>query len=80
MVEIKSSRTKYGETMNFGTFLDPAGNWLDTVHWPESIQTFPFRGGGFYRMTGKVVEDFGVYAVEVTWMKKLGYKPIKDND
>lgn len=80
LVTIKSSRTKYGEVMNFGTFLDPASNWLDTVHWPESIMQYPFLGDGFYRMKGKVVQDFGVYAVEVTWMKKLGYKVVKGND
>lgn len=70
----KDSRTKRGEHMMFGTFLDPAGDWLDTVHWPNSIKQFPFLGGGFYKMSGKVMEDFEVYAVEVRDMKKIGFR------
>jgi DNA polymerase III alpha subunit len=74
LVTIKESGTIKGELMNFGTFLDPHGNWLDTVHWPESLKRFSFQGNGFYKMKGKVVEEFGVYAVEVWEMRKIGFK------
>jgi DNA polymerase-3 subunit alpha len=74
LVCTKDSRTKKGELMLFGTFLDPRGDWLDTVHWPDSLERYPFLGDGFYRMKGKVVEEFGVYSVEVFEMKKIGLK------
>ena len=74
LVTIKDSRTVKMERMAFGTFLDPLGDWLDTVHWPGSLQNFSFAGSGFYKMTGKVIEDFGVYAVEVRCMHKIGLK------
>jgi DNA-directed DNA polymerase III PolC len=74
LVTIKESSTIKREIMNFGTFLDPHGDWLDTVHWPESLKRHTFQGSGFYRMTGKVVEEFGVYAVEVWEMHKIGYR------
>ena len=74
LVTTKDSRTKKKEYMAFGTFLDPHGNWLDTVHWPNVIRKYPFMGNGFYKMSGKVMEEFGVYAVEVREMKKVGFK------
>ena len=63
--------------MSFGTFLDANLNWLDTVHFPESFQKYPIQGKGFYRITGQVVEEFGFSSIEVTQMKKVGYKERK---
>ncbi|MBC7745306.1 MAG: DNA polymerase III subunit alpha [Flavobacterium sp.] len=74
LVTIKDSWTLKNDRMAFGTFLDQAGDWLDTVHWPQNLLKFPFLGSGFYKMQGKVMEDFGVFAVEVTHMKKIGLK------
>lgn len=74
LVTTKDSRTKRGEHMMFGTFLDYNGDWLDTVHWPDAVERYPFPGNGFYEISGKVMEDFGVYAVEVKEMKKIGLK------
>jgi DNA polymerase III alpha subunit len=71
VVTTKDAWTKTKQTMHFGTFLDHMGNVFDTVHFPESARTYPFRGRGFYNIKGKVVEDFGVAAVEVTFMDKL---------
>ncbi len=31
-------------------------------------------GKGFYSMKGKVVEEFGVYSVEVNYCKRVGIK------
>lgn len=72
LVTTKDSWTKKKEHMMFGTFLDPAGDWLDSVHWPNTLHQYPLMGNGFYKLKGKVMEDFGVYAVEVRWMEKLG--------
>ncbi|WP_026899293.1 DNA polymerase III subunit alpha [Daejeonella oryzae] len=74
LVTTKDSRTKKNDYVAFGTFLDPKGDWLDTVHWPNVIRQFPFMGNGFYKMQGKVMQEFGVYAVEVREMKKIGFK------
>ncbi len=76
LVTTKDSRTKKQEHMAFGTFLDPNGDWLDTVHWPNVISRYPFMGSGFYKMKGKVMEEFGVYAVEVTEMRKVGLRSL----
>jgi DNA polymerase-3 subunit alpha len=70
-VTTKDTRTLKGETMHFGTFYDKDGSVFDTVHFPDIARKFPFRGRGFYEMTGKVVEDFGVHMIEVSSMKKV---------
>ena len=76
LVTTKDSYTKRNEHMLFGTFLDPSGDWLDTVHWPESISKYPLTGGGFYKMKGKVMRDFDVFSVDVHWLEKIGYKQV----
>jgi len=65
--------TKNDEAMYFGTFIDKELNWIDTVHFPDVAKKYPINNG-FYRITGKVVEDFGVQSVEVQTMFKVGYK------
>jgi DNA polymerase-3 subunit alpha len=62
---------KTKEHMCFGTFFDNYGEVFDTVHFPGSARNFPFRGRGFYELKGKVLEDFGVYAIDVNQMTKL---------
>jgi DNA-directed DNA polymerase III PolC len=74
LVTMKPSRTLKGENMFFGTFTDAAGNWLDTVHFPGSAAKFPLQGRGYYRMTGLVMEEFGVYNLNVHHMVKVGIK------
>lgn len=74
LVCTKDSRTRKGEYMVFGTFLDAAGDWLDTVHWPDVLDRHPFLGDGFYHMKGKVLEEYGVYSVEVSEMRKAGFR------
>jgi len=66
--------TTSGRTMCFGTFVDARLDWIDTVHFPPSLEKYPMKGKGFYKMTGKVVEDFGVFSLEVQRQYKVGYK------
>lgn len=73
-VTTKPVRTTNSKTMHFGTFLDKHGDWIDTVHFPQSFQHTPFQGKGFYELKGKVVEEFGVYAIDVSHCRKLGLK------
>jgi DNA polymerase-3 subunit alpha len=70
----KPVRTVKGELMQFGTFIDQHGDWLDSVHFPDVTSKVPLSGKGYYHLKGKVVDDFGVYSLEVKWMKKLGLK------
>lgn len=73
-IDRKVVPTVNNQTMSFGTFLDAELNWIDTVHFPPSFAQYPLESRGFYKITGKVVEDFGVYSVEVQCMFKVGYK------
>jgi DNA polymerase-3 subunit alpha len=66
--------TKYNDQMFFGTFVDSELDWIDTVHFPDTAEKYPLHTGGFYKITGKVVEDFGVYSLEVAKMVVVGYK------
>jgi DNA-directed DNA polymerase III PolC len=66
--------TKHDSEMFFGTFIDRNLDWVDTVHFPDSAKKYPLHTSGFYKITGKVVEDFGVYSVEVMKMIKAGHK------
>ncbi|MHA4845386.1 DNA polymerase III subunit alpha [Flavitalea antarctica] len=67
--------TKNRDQMFFGTFVDSNLDWIDTVHFPDSARDYPLHTGGFYRITGRVTEDFGVYTLEATKMARVGYKP-----
>lgn len=71
VITTKPARTSKGDHMFFGTFYDQHGEVFDTVHFPESAEHYPFRGRGFYGIRGRVTEDFGVFTIEVTSMKKL---------
>jgi len=75
MVTIKYVRTSKREIMHFGTFIDCTGNFFDTVHFPDSLKNYPFKGPGVYLILGKVVEEFGFPSLEVEKMAKLPYKP-----
>ncbi len=69
----KPVRTVKGQTMSFGTFIDSRKDWIDTVHFPDIHARQP-PTSGFYRIRGKVVEEFGVYSIEVTGIEKVGIK------
>ncbi len=71
VVTTKDTSTLKNEPMHFGTFYDVHGEFFDTVHFPDVARKYPFRGRGFYEIKGKVVEDFGVYMIEVSQMEKL---------
>lgn len=66
--------TKHNANMFFGTFVDHHLDWVDTVHFPQTARQYPLHTAGFYRITGKVVSDFGVPSLEVHKMIRVGYK------
>lgn len=73
MITVKRTSTAGGLRMNFGTFIDAEGHWIDTVHFPEVAHRYPFRGKGIYKIIGKVVEEFGFLSLEVSEMEKIPF-------
>lgn len=75
LVTVKDTRTSDGKRMQFGTFLDRDGYFVDTVHFPPVAARWPFRGRGVYRIVGKVTEEFSFYALEVSELHLLPLMP-----
>ena len=78
LVTIKNTRTSSRKIMQFGTFVDKNGDWIDTVHFPPVAARYPFRGKGCYLIEGKTVEEFGYVTVEVTYLQKLDDLQVED--
>ena len=74
LITSKPVHTIKHETMYFHTFIDGKGDWLDTVFFPQITTRYPVTGKGFYSMKGKVIEEFGVYTIDVSYCKKIGIK------
>jgi error-prone DNA polymerase len=74
LVTIKYVRTVKQEWMHFGTFIDISGHFFDTVHFPDSVKNYPFRGDGIYLVLGKIVEESGFPSMEVQKMAKMPLK------
>lgn len=73
-VTAKPTRTKKGEPMAFGNFLDVDGDFFDTVHFPASLAKYPFQKGGLYLILGKITESFGYTSITV---EKMAMLPIR---
>jgi len=73
LVTVKPTRTKKGTRMYFGTFLDQAGEWIDTVHFPPVAAKYQFRGRGIYKLQGVVKEEFDFLTLEINAMYRLPY-------
>ena len=78
LITIKNTSTSGGKAMNFGTFIDEEGLFIDTVHFPPSVAQYPFRGRGIYQLEGKIVEEFEFYTLEVNKMERLHYINLED--
>ena len=70
----KPVRTVKGDTMAFGTWIDKEGQHFDTVHFPDTLRSSPFRGKGIYRIVGKVAVEYGSYSVEAERMDLLPWR------
>ena len=76
LVAIKYVSTIHRDMMHFGCFLDTLGEFFDTVHFPNSLQTYPFKGYGVYLILGVITEEFGFPSITV---EKLAKMPLKAN-
>lgn len=75
LVTVKDTKTAKGDRMNFATFIDQKGDFLDSVHFPNIAKQFPFRGKGLYRIQGRVTEEFGFYSIEASALYKIAMIP-----
>ncbi len=71
LITTKRTTTSKKQSMNFGTFIDLAGDWIDTVHFPDVAMAYPFRGKGIYKIIGTVMNEFDFLTIEVDQMEKL---------
>ena len=78
LIHIKHTQTHKGERMNFGTWRDRDGRWLDTVHFPDSAMKQPFRGPGCYIISGKVINEFGFISIDVQELERLPMKSMEE--
>ncbi|MEQ9424756.1 MAG: DNA polymerase III subunit alpha [Cyclobacteriaceae bacterium] len=78
MIAVKNTSTSKGHAMNFGTFIDEEGLFIDTVHFPQSAVQYPFRGRGIYQLEGKIVEEFDFFTMEVERMNRLNWVNMED--
>ncbi len=78
LVTVKRTQTNKKDRMNFGTFIDMEGNFIDTVHFPPSAKKSPFRGMGVYLLEGKVVEEYDFLTIEVNQMEKMPYRAVEE--
>ena len=73
-----STRAQVSQHMMFGTFLDQAGHFIDTVHFPQSAAQYRFKGKGIYLIEGLVIEEYDFYSVEVLYLERLPYVNFED--
>jgi DNA polymerase-3 subunit alpha len=71
LVNLKYVRTAKAEIMHFGCFLDQFGEFFDTVHFPDSLKAYPFKGKGVYLLLGRVTTEFGHPSLEIQKMAKM---------
>lgn len=70
------TRDKKVQDMSFGTFMDRAGYFFDTVHFPNVYNAFSFKGKGCYLLKGRVSSHYDYLSLEVSAMKKVPYDKI----
>ncbi|WLD24297.1 DNA polymerase III subunit alpha [Flavobacterium dauae] len=74
LISRKHVPTKRG-TMYFGTWIDVEGNYFDTAHFPDTLEKYPFQGGGCYLLLGNVEVDYHFPTITVTKMAKMPFIP-----
>jgi DNA polymerase-3 subunit alpha/error-prone DNA polymerase len=62
-------------TMFFGTWIDAEGEFFDTAHFADSLQKYPFLGGGCYLLLGTVEVDYHFPTITITKMAKMPFIP-----
>ena len=75
LINVKTTTTRdaRAQRMQFGCFVDKQGDFIDTVHWPSSMQRYPFRGKGVYLLKGTVVQEYDFINIDVSYLERLAY-------
>ncbi|MFE3870468.1 DNA polymerase III subunit alpha [Flavobacterium sp. ZS1P70] len=74
LISRKHVPTKMG-AMYFGTWVDHEGEYFDTAHFTNSLEKYPFKGGGCYLLLGTVEVDYHFPTITVTKMAKMPFIP-----
>jgi len=74
LISRKHVPTKKG-TMYFGTWIDAQGEYFDTAHFPDSLEKYPFQGGGCYLLLGTVEVDYHFPTITIHKMAKMPMIP-----
>lgn len=75
LVAWKTVYIKPNSMMKFGTFLDAHGDFIDTVHFSQSLKRYPLRGKGLYLIEGKSILAQGCPSIEVQRCALMPLKP-----
>ncbi|HBV17060.1 DNA polymerase III subunit alpha [Chryseobacterium carnipullorum] len=74
LISRKHVPTKKG-TMYFGTWIDVNGDYFDTAHFPDSLNEYPFQGGGCYLLLGTIEVDYHFPTITIHKMAKMPMIP-----
>ena len=74
LISRKHVPTKMG-AMYFGTWIDKEGEYFDTAHFTNSLEKYPFQGGGCYLLLGNVEVDYHFPTITITKMAKMPFIP-----
>jgi hypothetical protein len=62
--------------MYFGTWIDAEGEFFDTAHFSDSLQKYPFQGGGCYLLLG--MSKWITTSYTISKMAKMPFIPTQD--
>jgi DNA-directed DNA polymerase III PolC len=71
LTNTKSSTTRHGQYMQFGSFIDDENNTFEAVLFPQVYKKFPLLEKALYSITGRISEEFGVTSLEVQSLQRL---------
>jgi DNA polymerase-3 subunit alpha/error-prone DNA polymerase len=59
----------------FWNWIDAEGEFFDTAHFSDSLQKYPFQGGGCYLLLGTVEVDYHFPTITISKMAKMPFIP-----
>ena len=71
LVHTKTTTAKNKQQMQFATFIDQKGDWIDAVIFPKVHQKSPYLSRNCYAIKGKVTEEFGHLSIDVWSLERL---------
>jgi len=71
LTNTKSSTTRHGHYMQFGSFIDDENNTFEAVLFPQVYKKYPLQEKAVYALNGKITEEFGVTSLEVHSLERL---------